>query len=111
MENAINMAAEDTASTYEQQQQRFFELAERLEQIDDERVKVLQELDVVMKNLGLDTYHQDPDTGLVYKIEKPKGTYTYFKDIDYKRTAKPGERGGTVLSKKEAEERGFTILR
>ena len=92
------------------QQKRFFELATRLEQIDDERQKVKEELEVVMNNLGLNTYHQDPQTGLVYKIEKPKGRFVYNIDIDYKRTAKLGERGGTVLSKKEAEEQGFVLL-
>lgn len=92
-------------------QKRFFELAERLEQLDEERRKFSEELDAVMKNLGVDTYHQDPSNGLVYKIEKPKGRFVYYKELDYKRTAKPGERGGTVLSKKEAEEQGFTVLR
>ena len=86
-------------------------VSKALEQLDDERVKLREELDVVMKNLGLDTYHQDPQTGLVYKVHKPLGTFTYFREIDYKRTSKPGERGGTVLSKKEAEEQGFTLLK
>lgn len=103
--------AEQLNNPYEEQQKRLFELAERLEQLDDERVKLREELDVVMKNLGLDTYHQDPQTGLVYKVHKPLGTFTYFREIDYKRTSKPGERGGTVLSKKEAEEQGFTLLK
>lgn len=91
-------------------QKRFFDLAIRYEKLSDEMKQVREELEVVMGQLGLNTYHQDPDSGLVYKIEKPKGTYMYYRDVDFKRTAKPGERGGTVLSKKEAEEQGFILL-
>lgn len=91
-------------------QKRFFELATRLEQVDEERRKLSEELDIVMESLGLNSYHQDPMTMLVYKIYKPEGRFMYYQKIDYKRTAKPGERGGTILSKKEAEERGFVLL-
>jgi hypothetical protein len=41
-------------------------------------------------------------------VVKPKGTFTYFKDLDYVRTAQEGERAGT-LSKKEAESLGFAL--
>jgi len=91
-------------------QKRFFELATHLEMMNDERKKIYEEIEVVMSQLGVNTYHQDPLTGLVYKIERPQGTFVKFRDIDYKRTAKPGERGGAVLSKKEAEEMGFVLL-
>ena len=88
---------------------RFLELAERIEQLQEERLKLQEELDLEMAKLGIGTYHQDTVSGLVFKIVKPKGTYTYFKDIDYVRTAKESERQGS-LSKKEATEAGFTIL-
>lgn len=93
------------------QQKRFFELAVRYEKLIDEMKQVREELEVVMNGLGLNSYHQDPMTMLVYKIEKPKGTYMYYRDIDYKRTAKEGERGGTVLAKSEAESAGFFVLK
>jgi hypothetical protein len=93
------------------QQKRFFDLAVRQEQLIEELKKNREEIEVVMTQLGLNTYHQDPQTLLVYKIEKPKGTFTYYRDIDFKRTAKPGEKGGTVLAKSEAEAQGFLLLK
>lgn len=90
-------------------QQKFIQLAKQHEDIVEQLKSNREALESVMKELGENTYHQDPDTSLVYKIEKPKGTFTYYRDLDYKRTAKEGERGGTVLAKKEAEEQGFTL--
>lgn len=93
----------------ENMKNRFFELAERLEQIDEERLKISEELEVVMKNLGMESFHQDPQTGIVYQITKPLGRFVYYKEIDYIRTKKEGERSGS-LSMKKAEEAGFTVL-
>jgi hypothetical protein len=73
--------------------------------------KVKEELNLVMQKLDYNTYHQDPLTGIVYKIEEPKGTYVEFQTIAYKRTSKPGERGGNVLAKSEAEAQGFVLTR
>lgn len=92
-------------------QKRFFELTQRYEKLKDEMKQVREEMNAVMANLGLDTYHQDPLTGLVYKIEEPKGTYVEFQSITYKRTAKQGERGGNVLAKSEAEAQGFVLVK
>jgi hypothetical protein len=92
-------------------QKRFFELTAESERLSEERKRVAEELEVVMTKLGLNTYHQDPLTGLVFKVVKPTGTFISFREIDYKRTAKPGEKGGTVLSKKEAEEAGFVLTK
>lgn len=89
--------------------QKFVELAKKLEKQQDEVNKTREELTVVMTEIGVDQYAQDPETMAVYKIVKPNGTFTYYKDIDYKRTTLDGERGGTVLSKKEAEEAGFIL--
>ena len=90
-------------------QTKFLELAKKAEALSEEQSKVREELDVVMKAMGPDSYLQDPETTLVYKIIKPQGTFMYYRDLDYKRTAKEGERGGTVLAKKEAEEQGFVL--
>lgn len=89
--------------------EKFVQLAKQMEKQQDEMNKTRDELTAVMTELGLDTYAQDPETLAVYKIIKPLGTFTYYKDIDYKRTALDGERGGTVLAKKEAEEAGFNL--
>ena len=91
------------------QQRKFFELAKAYEVQKDKLSEIRDQMELVMKELGLETYHQDPDTSIVYKIHQPQGTFISFRTVDYKRTAKEGERGGTVLSKKEAEEMGFTV--
>jgi hypothetical protein len=67
-------------------------------------------LTTVMQEIGVGQYVQDASTSTVYKMVKPTGTFMYFRDIDYTRTALEGERAGT-LSKKEAEEAGFAVLK
>lgn len=89
--------------------EKFVQLAKELEALDAQRNAKREELEVVMKELGYDQYAQDPVTLAVYKTIKPNGTFISFRDIDYKRTALEGERGGTVLAKKEAEEAGFKL--
>lgn len=93
----------------ESNEQRFIRLAKESEVLSDQMNKVREELNSVMADIGINKYAQDPVTGAVYKVIKPLGTFTYYRDIDYKRTALEGEKGGTVLSKKEAQEAGFTL--
>lgn len=90
-------------------EKRFFDLATESERLKEQQKKISEELSVVMDQLKIGTYLQDPTTGLVYKIEVPNGTFIEFKKIGYKRTAKPGEKGGTVLAKSEAESMGFIL--
>jgi hypothetical protein len=89
-------------------QAKFFELAKYAEQLQEKASEVREEMNQLMTELGVGTYVQDPETSTVYKIVKPKGTFTYYRDIEYNRTALEGERAGT-LSKKEAEEAGFKL--
>ena len=86
----------------------FLEAVKMVEGLKDALEVAYQQLNTAMTDLGVDAYVQDPETKLVYKIVKPKGTFTYYRDIDYVRTAKEGERAGT-LSKKEAEEKGYSL--
>jgi hypothetical protein len=90
-------------------QERFIELAKQYEKARAEVDALRDDLNAAMLALGYDKYAQDPETGAVYKTVKPNGTFIYYRDIDYKRTALDGERGGTVLSKKEAQEAGFDV--
>lgn len=90
-------------------EEKFIQLAKEIEKLDEQRNAKREELDLVMRELGMDAYVQDPETMAVYKIIKPNGTFIPYREIDYKRTALEGERGGTVLSKKEAEEAGFKL--
>jgi hypothetical protein len=89
-------------------QEKFIELALKEEQLQEQLNQVRNELKTVMTELKEGTYIQDPATLTVYKIVKPKGTYTHFRDIDYVRTSIEGETKGT-LSKKEAEQQGFIL--
>lgn len=53
--------------------------------------------------------HMVQDTeGTVYKIVKPTGTFIFFREIDYARTRRNGEKQGT-LSLTEAKEAGFVL--
>lgn len=91
-------------------QQNFIDQAKAIESKQKELIDLHERLKDTMAALGVGTYVQDPATSTVYKIVKPKGTFMYFKDIDYVRTAIQDERSGS-LSKKEAEEAGFTVLK
>lgn len=88
--------------------EKFLELAKYSEQLREKLDEVRTELNVVMTALGYGTALQDPLTGAVYQIVKPNGTFMYYRDIDYVRTALEGERAGT-LSKKTAESLGFIL--
>lgn len=90
-------------------EEAFIKLAKEYEKQRDYLDTIREELNQAMAALGPEKYAQDTETGAVYKVYKPLGTFTYYRDLDYKRTALDGERGGTVLSKKEAQEAGFTL--
>lgn len=92
-------------------EQEFINLAKTYEKLSEELDTVREELTVAMVALGVDKYAQDDETGAVYKTVKPNGTFVAFRDIGYKRTNLEGEKGGggTVLSKKEAQEAGFNL--
>lgn len=97
-------------SMTQEQKDNFLSLVTQLEDLKDEIRSVSDKLNQAMAEVKFGTYIQDDITGLVYKIVKPNGTFTYYKDLDYVRTAKDGERSGS-LSKKEAEENGFAVLK
>lgn len=86
----------------------FLEAAKNVERIKEELEQAYETLNLTMLDLGMGTYLQDSETKLVYKIVKPKGQFIKYKDIDYARTAKEGERQGS-LGKKEAEQQGFSL--
>lgn len=92
-------------------QGKFLELARYYEELKEKLSEVSEQLTVAMKDLGFDTYVQDPESHVVYKIVKPTGTFVEYKEVSFKRTLKEGEKGGgaTVLAKKEAEEQGFNL--
>lgn len=86
----------------------FLQLANLVEAQKENLRNTIEQLDNVMKTLGTEKFVQDPETTIVYQIVKPSGTFMYYKDIDYIRTKKEGEKTGS-LSMKKAEEAGFTL--
>ena len=91
-----------------EKQAKFLELAKYYEQLKEKVDEVRTELTATMLDLGIGSVLQDPHTLTVYKVVKPTGTFMYYRDVDYVRTALEGERAGT-LSKKEAESLGFVL--
>lgn len=92
----------------ETKEEKFLSLAKYYEELKEKMDEVRTQLDEAMADVGVDTYVQDPETSLVYKVVQPKGRYVYYHSLDFVRTAKEGERAGS-LSKKEAEEAGFVL--
>lgn len=91
------------------EQQTFLDLAKQYEAKQQELLDLKEHLVQSMKALGMETMLQDPATGAVYKIVKPKGKFVYNDEIDYKRTNIGDEKSSTALAKKEAEAAGFVL--
>lgn len=94
-----------------EQADQLFTLAGEIENIKEQLRQKQEQLEQVLLALGVDTYYQDPINNVVYKVYKPSGTFVSYKNLDFKRTNLPGETGGgsSVLSKKEAQEKGFAV--
>jgi hypothetical protein len=91
-------------------QVKFLEVSKKYEQQKEDLKKTSEELTNLMKDIGIDTYIQDPSTLAVYKIVKPEGHFVFYKELDYNRTTIGDEKRGS-LSKKEAQEQGFVLLK
>lgn len=87
---------------------KFLELVKQIEGLSELQGKLREEITAEMTTMGMGAHLQDPETGVVYKIAKPRGTFVYHSDIEYVRTSKPGERAGT-LAKSAAEDLGYTL--
>ena len=92
----------------EETQTKFLDLVKTYEDLQNRLSEVRGQLEEAMKNLGVGTMLQDPSTGIVYQVVKPNGTFIYYRDLEYIRTKKEGERAGS-LSVKKAEEAGFIV--
>ena len=88
--------------------QTFLDLVVKLETAETLVQNLKDQLVKEMELVGVGSYVQDPLSLLVHRIVEPKGAFIYYPRISYVRTAKPEERSGT-LSKKEAQEAGFTL--
>ncbi len=93
-----------------EKQLKFLELAKYYEQLKEKLDEVRTEMAPLMSEIGVGTLFQDEETLTVYKIVKPTGTFTHYRDVDYVRTAQGEERSGG-LSKKQAGEAGFSLVK
>lgn len=89
-------------------QLNFLSIAKDYEIAKEVLSKAAEALQEALAKLPLNSYLQDPETLLVYKVQKPSGTFVYYKDLEYVRTKKVEERQGG-LSAKEAKEQGFSL--
>ena len=89
-------------------QANFLKAAKEYEQAKETMAKAGEALQEALVKLPLGSYLQDPESGLVYKTQAASGQYVVYKKLEYVRTAKEGERQGS-LSKKEASQQGFSV--
>lgn len=90
------------------QNARFLELAKQKEALVEQLKAVNEELEKVMGEVGMNNMLQDPETKIVYQVVKPKGTFMYYKEIDYIRTRKSVDEKGE-LSMSAAEAAGYDL--
>jgi hypothetical protein len=109
MEDGILKSVETLKSDAEPKQKVIF-LAKQKEQILEQLKAVNEQLEAALNETGVGTMMQDPETLLVYKVVKPKGTFISYKEIDYVRTKKEDEDRGD-LSVKEAKAAGFVLTK
>jgi len=87
--------------------QRLISLDKKKEEVK----KYFEELDeataAVHAELGIGGHFQDTD-GTVFQIIKPEGTFTKFKDFNYARTRREGEKKGD-LSLTKARDLGYEV--
>lgn len=88
----------------------FLAAAKEYERLKTELEDVKDQMDFHAKQIGAGTYLQDPVTLTVYKIVIPRGKFVPYESVSYERTALEGETRGT-LSKKEANEKGFSLTK
>jgi len=89
-------------------QSKFVELEKRKEEVKQYFKDLEAAAHAVADEIGIGKYFQDEESGIVYKIVKPKGRYVEYEEYGYARTRRDGEDKGT-LSIKEARENGFTV--
>lgn len=89
-------------------QKKFVEISKRIETLREEMKALQPTLEELMLSLGEGAMFQDPESGIVYKIEVPTGTFITFQKISYVRTKRASETKGS-LSKAEAEAAGFVL--
>lgn len=89
-------------------QKKLVELDKKKEEIRAYYDELTETIKALSDEMGVDGMFQDEESGIVYQIVKPEGTFIQYKEIDYIRTKREGERSG-ALSIKKAKEKGFKV--
>lgn len=84
------------------QEQKFVDLANKIEALNKQRKELQVQLDSAMLELGIGHVVKSED-GTVYRVQKYSGKFISPKELEYVRTKRDGEVRGS-LSKKEADE-------
>jgi len=87
---------------------RLIELDKKKEEIKRYFEELEAATKAVLAEQGMDSFFQDPSDGTVFQIVKPEGTFIKFKEVDYIRTRREGEKKGS-LSLTKARDAGFDI--
>lgn len=89
--------------------ERFLQLAKEREELKEKMKANKEEMEPLLQELGIDTFVQDSESGLVYKVCIPKGSFITYDHIGYMRNRRKGESGGHFLSKGECQDAGFDV--
>jgi hypothetical protein len=77
------------------------------EKLRKEMEEINKNLEDALKSLGMGHIFQAED-GTVFRVSKPAGTFVAFRDIDYDRTRREGEKSGS-MSLTDARAAGFEV--
>jgi hypothetical protein len=107
METVVENLAEANRKFLEEQKQNVITLSLQKEKLRKEMEELNKNLEESLKNLGLGYIFQAED-GTVFRVSKPAGTFISFRDIDYDRTRREGEKSGS-MSLTDARAAGFEV--
>lgn len=94
----------------DEKMQKVVSLSKTIESLVAELKLANEQMEGLLKEAGLGTMAQDPDTGAVYKVVRPEGRFVVFPEIGYVRTrikALGEKQGGLSLT--DAREAGYEV--
>lgn len=77
------------------------------EKLKKQMEELNKNLEEALKNLGVGYVFQAED-GTVFRVSKPTGAFITFREIDYDRTRREGEKSGS-MSLTDARNAGFEV--
>ena len=90
-------------------QKRFVELDKQKDMVKRFYEELEHVTSLLVQEMGVDSYFQDPEDSVVYKVVVPDGKFVRFNKYDVIRTKREDEAKGS-LSKVEAQRAGFSLV-